>query len=629
MHKEQTISRLLTKPLKRDYRQPGKCVTKLKGQDDVVMALATLPDGSLASGGLKKSIIKVWDVDNGQCLQTFQGHNQVISDLTVLTDGHLVSCSWDSTSKLWDINTGECLQSFTGHKEGYFVHSVIGLANEHFASASMDHTIKLWNVGNGKCLQTLNGHDSSVEILTVLTDGSLASGGLDGVIKIWDIKSGKCVRTIGGGHNSSIRGLQGLTSGHLVSGSSDKTIKVWDVDTGRCLKILKEHSRVNAFTLLTHATLAVGYNNFNIKLWDTSTWDCLQTIKAFSGSFNESGTIHSLATLADGRLANSDEKKMIKIWEFPKLEIEEESVKTFQPSTSILTHTIISEVEESKGLKEKKEVNLNALKLSIAISYQQLTFGEELGRGGFGVVYKGEYQFGQVAIKTLLHQELKNSLIEDFKKEASMMASLRSPFIVSLYGVCLEKPHYSIVMEYMANGSLSNLLQNEKPIEWKIRYQIGLDVGGGLAYLHNYQMVHCDLKSLNILLDINHRAKISDFGLSKVKLETSFSTVAGGSTRWMAPELFDEGAKSTKAADVFAYGLVLWELGARKFPFATTRNEAVPMLVCRGKREEITKDTPPSMAKLIAKCWNGRAESRPKIDEAVKTLQIEQTTYKF
>jgi hypothetical protein len=285
-----------------------------------------------------------------------------------------------------------------------------------------------------------------------------------------------------------------------------------------------------------------------------------------------------------------------------------------------------------KSLKQSSLTSINdvgVIKISIAIPYHQLTFGKELGRGSFGIVYKGEYQFGQVAIKTLLHQELKESLIEDFKKEASIMASLRSPFIVSLYGICLEKPHYSIVMEYMANGSLSNFIQSEKPIEWKIRYQIGIDVGGGLAYLHNHEMVHCDLKSLNILLDVNYRARISDFGLSKVKLDTSFSTVSGGSTRWMAPELFEEGAKSTKAADVFAYGVVLWELGSRKFPFATTRNEAVPMLVCRGKREEITKDTPPSMARLIAKCWDGRAESRPKIDEAVKTLQAEQASYKF
>jgi hypothetical protein len=286
-------------------------------------------------------------------------------------------------------------------------------------------------------------------------------------------------------------------------------------------------------------------------------------------------------------------------------------------------------IDKSKESNKKRINNVGEIKISIALSYQKLTFGKELGRGGFGIVYEGQYQFGQVAIKTLLHQDLKDSLVEEFKKEASIMASLRSPFIVSLYGVCLEKPHYALVMEYMPNGSLDHFLQNGKSIAWKIRYQIGLDVGGGLAYLHNHEMVHCDLKSLNILLDINHRAKISDFGLSKVKLETSFSTIAGGSTRWMAPELFDEGAKSTKAADVFAYGVVLWELGARKFPFATTRNEAVPMLVCRGKREEITKDTPSSMAKLIAKCWDGRAEVRPQIDEAVKTLQAEQASYKF
>lgn len=106
---------------------------------------------------------------------------------------------------------------------------------------------------------------------------------------------------------------------------------------------------------------------------------------------------------------------------------------------------------------------------------------------------------------------------------------------------------------------------------------------------------------------------------------TLIGATSGGSTRWMAPELFaEEDAKSTKASDVFSYGVVLWELGSRKIPFENSRNEAVSRLVEKGKRETITSDTPPSMAQLISHCWDGRANQRPTMEAAVKILREKQ-----
>jgi tRNA A-37 threonylcarbamoyl transferase component Bud32 len=273
--------------------------------------------------------------------------------------------------------------------------------------------------------------------------------------------------------------------------------------------------------------------------------------------------------------------------------------------------------------------------ISVAIPYSSLTIGKKLGSGGFGDVFKGEYQYSDVAIKCLKVKDLKEGDIDEFKRETTLMAKLNSPHTIRLYGACFESPHYAIVMEYMPKGSLFDVLQSAQPLMWKIRYQIGIDISVGVAYLHSQSIIHADLKSLNVLLDDTFRAKVSDFGLSKLKLSTSAVTLMGpsngGTTRWMAPELFEEEAKTTKASDVYSYGIVLWELGSRQIPFfkKAPKNEQVPRLLEKGMKEDITKDTPPSMAKLIGRCWDRRIEQRPTMDETVKELKGEFNTFKF
>src|SRR5262249_41445266 len=161
---------------------------------------------------------------------------------------------------------------------------------------------------------------------------------------------------------------------------------------------------------------------------------------------------------------------------------------------------------------------------------------------------------------------------------------------------------------------------SKESLTWKTRYQIGLDISMGVAYLHSQGIIHADLKSLNVLLDVLFRAKISDFGLSKLKLTTSASTVVGpsgngGSIRWMAPELFtEEVATTTKPSDVYSYGIILWELGARHLPFLNKapKDIQVPRLLEKGMIEDIATDTPPTMAKLISRCWDRRTDQRPK-----------------
>jgi predicted Ser/Thr protein kinase len=264
------------------------------------------------------------------------------------------------------------------------------------------------------------------------------------------------------------------------------------------------------------------------------------------------------------------------------------------------------------------------------IPYNTLTFGRCLGEGGFGTVYQGKWQYDEVAIKQLRMTSMSAETLAEFKSEASIMANLRHPRIIGFYGISVDTPgRYSIVMDYMAGGSLYNLLHNQQSLIWKSRHRIALDITSGLAHLHSKDILHRDLKSLNVLLDSQQRAKLTDFGLSRIKTETASTTATAssqsvGTLPWMAPELFKRRAKYTKNADMYSYGMVLWELASRKVPFSDAHNREILIQWLRdGEQEEIPQDCPTGFAKLIKWCWNQEPTRRPTIDQAANVLEVE------
>ncbi len=237
-----------------------------------------------------------------------------------------------------------------------------------------------------------------------------------------------------------------------------------------------------------------------------------------------------------------------------------------------------------------------SLRMNITLPASALTLVKLLGEGAYGSVYEGVWNDQPVAIKRLKAQHLTEKAIEELRQEAKIMFQLgvESKYIVPLKKICLEAPHYSLVMELMPKGSLYQLLHNGQALPWSIRFQIALDAAWGLKDLHGYSILHRDLKSLNILLDDRLRAKLADFGLAKVKQETSSqSTIAKGTVLWMAPELFKRKAEVTAAADIWSLGMVLWELAAREIPFKDAQNQLQAMAWIKdGEKEEIPADCP-------------------------------------
>lgn len=173
-------------------------------------------------------------------------------------------------------------------------------------------------------------------------------------------------------------------------------------------------------------------------------------------------------------------------------------------------------------IKEQNEKRLSyrtkrAPDATLMIDESDLSFDEIIGRGGFGVVWKGRYKGEAVAIKKIHSQFLSPIALQSFELEANIMRRLSHSRIVQCFGMAIsnETP-CMLVMEYLEKGSLWNyILNNPKEENWSCRRAIALDIAEGMHYLHRLRIIHRDLKSSNVVLDASLRAKVTDFGYFK------------------------------------------------------------------------------------------------------------------
>jgi len=143
-------------------------------------------------------------------------------------------------------------------------------------------------------------------------------------------------------------------------------------------------------------------------------------------------------------------------------------------------------------------------------------------------------------------------------------------------------------------------------------------------FLHSHNILHRDLKSLNLLVGQDWVVKISDFGLSRI--QATEMTGHRGTVPWMAPEVLgtssSEKTTYTERSDVYSFGLTLNEMMTRNYPFHYLDGEAaVKAAILAGRRPYIPDHTPPAFAKLITDCWNHHPDERPSFVVIVNTLE--------
>ncbi|XP_022154375.1 putative receptor-like protein kinase At1g80870 [Momordica charantia] len=174
-----------------------------------------------------------------------------------------------------------------------------------------------------------------------------------------------------------------------------------------------------------------------------------------------------------------------------------------------------------------------------------------IGKGGSGTVFRGVLRDGKsIAIKRLDSISLETE--REFQNELQILGGLRSPFLVTLLGYCVEKNKRVLVYEYMPNRSLQESLFSDGygGLCWERRFEIILDVSRALEFLHlgcDPPVIHGDIKPSNVLLDLEHRAKISDFGLSRIKVEGEFGVDLFSQELWKSQDYSGTLATETPA----------------------------------------------------------------------------------
>lgn len=163
------------------------------------------------------------------------------------------------------------------------------------------------------------------------------------------------------------------------------------------------------------------------------------------------------------------------------------------------------------------------------------------------------------AVKQVMVTPSDAERIRAVHKEVSILRSVRSPHVVQFLGACQLPDRFLLVTELMEGGSLWTALQRNRVTWAKRGPSVALDVALGLHYLHSRNTLHLDLKSANILLDRHGRAKIADVGVAQIWADTYVRNVDAGTYAWAAPEVL-MGERVGPAADVFSFGVLLWEL---------------------------------------------------------------------
>ncbi|KAJ1980979.1 Protein kinase of the Mitotic Exit Network [Dimargaris cristalligena] len=222
----------------------------------------------------------------------------------------------------------------------------------------------------------------------------------------------------------------------------------------------------------------------------------------------------------------------------------------------------------SAGPDSREVITLYSNHSQSVVQYQ---IGNCIGKGQFGAVYRSlNLETGQmVAVKRIPLECQVEEQTDAIMKEVELLQSLRHSRVVQYEGFIKTPTDLNIVMEYVENGSLYHTLKSFGAFPEKLVLAYIVKIIEGLIYLHDKQVVHCDLKAANILTTKKGNTKLSDFGVSlNLKLaDPSEDSAVAGTPNWMAPEIIQlEGACT--ASDIWSLGCTIVELLTGKPPYA-------------------------------------------------------------
>ncbi|KAL4292035.1 hypothetical protein GQ457_14G002020 [Hibiscus cannabinus] len=242
----------------------------------------------------------------------------------------------------------------------------------------------------------------------------------------------------------------------------------------------------------------------------------------------------------------------------------------------------------------------------------------ELGRGGFGVVYRTILRDGRsVAIKKLTVSSLIKSQ-DEFEREVKKLGKFRHRNLVALEGYYWTPSLQLLIYEFVSSGSLYKHLHEpgRSCLSWRQRFNVILGMAKGLAYLHRMNVMHYNLKSTNVLIDCSGEAKVGDFGLARLLpmldrgvLSSKIQSALG----YMAPEFACKTVKITEKSDVYGYGVLVLEVITGKKPVEYMEDDVVVLCdMVRGALE----------VGRVEECIDGRLRSNFPAEEAIPVIKL-------
>jgi len=256
------------------------------------------------------------------------------------------------------------------------------------------------------------------------------------------------------------------------------------------------------------------------------------------------------------------------------------------------------------------------------IPFQELEFGERIGKGNFGEVYKGTYLGTDVAIKRLFFVD-DDFMQKYIEREMDTLTQLNHPNIVQLMGLCIGMDDLYIITEFVKGGNLHSKLEDKSlDMPWKLRVSVLRDVALAMNYLHAKDKIHRDLKSHNLLVTEDWKVKVCDFGLARSSpddQEKKGGLTIVGTNEWMAPEVA-MGETYDSSADVFSYAMVIYEMLTRTDPPARKLKDCYAFKP-EDFKNKIPPETPPKLWELLCDCAATTPADRPDFKSIVTRVR--------
>ena len=240
-----------------------------------------------------------------------------------------------------------------------------------------------------------------------------------------------------------------------------------------------------------------------------------------------------------------------------------------------------------------------------------------IGAGGMSVVYRAQdLALGRLVAIKILHESLTGdpTFLERFRREAHAAASLSHPNVVTVHDVGQDGTRHYIVMELVEGEDLKSIIRHSAPLPLEKALDLTIQICRGVGYAHRAGFVHCDVKPQNVLVTRDDRALVADFGIARVISEATMSRddLAWGTPHYFSPEQA-AGEMATPASDVYAIGVILYEMLSGQLPFEAKSSTALALMHLQNDPPWLTDfipEIPLPIAKIVGKVLSKEPSAR-------------------